>query len=308
MPAALPRLDDAFTGLTSGNTAGAVTVVRDGALVDHLAFGSTLGGAPVTPSTPLVLASVSKLFTAETIAKLVTAHRIALDEPVPWTAMELPHDPAWDTVTVRELLSHTSGMPIARASWLNLPGSCTIPLREALQSPPRSTRGTWVYSNGNYCALGILTALVTGLPRDVATRQLVLDPLRLGQAHLTTDAPLPSDGPYPQGAGRLDRLGGAGTWMASSDSVATMVAAITPADRVTLAPPGIFTDQYGWGHTGTVDGAKSCVWQLEGGRTTIAAVIIGNRPSSGGSVCDLLLPALAGDLGLPTPDPVRFPD
>ncbi|MEO5901590.1 MAG: serine hydrolase domain-containing protein [Ilumatobacteraceae bacterium] len=308
MPLALPGLDAAFTALTRGNTAGAVTVVRDGALVDHLAFGSTLGGAPLTPSTPLVLASVSKLLTADTIAKLVEADRVALDEPVPWTAMELSHDPAWNTVTIRELLSHTSGMPIARASWLNEPGSCSIPLQEALASPPRPARGTWVYSNGNYCALGILISLVTGMPLDGATRQLVLDPLRLGQAHLTTDAPLPSDGPYPQGTGRLDRLGGAGTWMASSDSVATMVAAITPADRLTLAPPGIFTDQYGWGHTGTVDGAKSCAWQLEGGRTTIAAIIIGNRPSSGGRVCDLVLPALAGDLGLPAPKPVRFPD
>jgi hypothetical protein len=282
VPMALPRLDVAFADLTGGNLAGSVTVIRDGAIVDHRAFGTTLDGAPVAPSTPLVLASVSKLLTAETIAKLVEAHRIDLDERVPWTAMGVAHDPTWDTVTVRELLTHTGGMPIARASWLNLPGDCSIPLQEALATPPRAARGTWVYSNGNYCALG--------------------------QAHLTTDAPLPSDGPYPQGVGRLERLGGAGTWMASSDTVATMVAAVTAADRVTLAAPGIFTDQYGWGHTGTVDGAKSCAWRLDGDRTTIVAIITGNRPGSGGQVCDLLLPALAGDLGLPTPKPVRVPD
>ena len=35
---------------------------------------------------------------------------------------------------------------------------------------------------------------------------------------------------------------------------------VTAADLTTLRPPGIISDQYGWGHTGTVDGAKSCAW------------------------------------------------
>ncbi|MCU1500844.1 MAG: peptidase family protein, partial [Ilumatobacteraceae bacterium] len=89
---------------------------------------------------------------------------------------------------------------------------------------------------------------------------------------------------------------------------AEMVAAITAQDRAILADPGIFTDQYGWGHTGTVDGAKACAWQLEDGRTTVVAIVAGNRPSTGGRLCDLLVPALAGDLGLGTEKPVRLPD
>ncbi|MCU1502070.1 MAG: peptidase family protein, partial [Ilumatobacteraceae bacterium] len=202
-----------------------MTVIRDHVIVDRRSSGATVGGRPVTASTPFVLASVSKLITAVTIAKLIEAHRVELDAPVPWGAMGLAHDPAWNTVTKRELLSHTSGMPVAGNSWLNDAGSCAIPLQAALAAPPLATRGTWRYSNGNYCSLGLLVEHVTGIARDAAARQLVFDPLHIGGgAHLTTEVPRPSDGPYALGVGRLERLGGAGTWMASSDTVAEMVA------------------------------------------------------------------------------------
>jgi hypothetical protein len=71
----------------------------------------------------------------------------------------------------------------------------------------------------------------------------------------------------------------------------------------------VMVDQYGWGHTGTVDGAKACAWRLEGGRTEIVAVVAGNRPSSGGRLCDQLLPALSTDLGqADLGKPHRLPD
>jgi hypothetical protein len=47
---------------------------------------------------------------------------------------------------------------------------------------------------------------------------------------------------------------------------------------------------------------------MEDGRTIIAAVIAGSRPSSGGRLCDALVPALAQDLGLFAGPPVRLPD
>ncbi len=138
---------------------------------------------------------------------------------------------------------------------------------------------------------------------------MALDALVDHDAHLTTDAPLPTDGPYVKGVARLERLGGAGTWMASSDTIADMIAAVTPDDLVTMAYPAVMLDQYGWGHTGTVDGAKACAWRLEDGRTELVALVAGNRPSTGGRLCDLVLPALASDLGLGDLGvPHRLPD
>jgi hypothetical protein len=66
-------------------------------------------------------------------------------------------------------------------------------------------------------------------------------------------------------------------------------------------------DQYGWGHTGTVDGALACAWVLEGGRTVVAATVSGRSPSTGGEVCDLVVPAVAGDLGMDQGSPDRSP-
>ena len=305
----LPALNGAFESLTHGNQAVSFTVLRDGQAIYRRAGGTTNGGTQVTTSTPLVLASVSKLITSLTIARLAEQHRVDIDAPMPWAAMGIAHDAAWDGVTARELLTHTSGMPVAGDSWFDDPGSCAIPLQEAMSRPPRATRGTWRYSNGNYCALGLLVEHLTGARRDAAARSMALDALVDHDAHLTTDTPLPTDGPYVKGVARLERLGGAGTWMASSDTIADMIAAVTPDDLVTMAYPAVMLDQYGWGHTGTVDGAKACAWRLEDGRTELVALVAGNRPSSGGRLCDLVLPALASDLGLGDLGvPHRLPD
>jgi D-alanyl-D-alanine carboxypeptidase len=304
----LPHLVDAFNFIIGTNDAVSLTVIRDHAEVLGLAAGVGASGQPVTPDTPLVLASVSKLVTALTIARLAERGKIDLDAPVPWTSMYLDPDSAWDNVTVRELLTHTSGMPVARATWLNTPGSCAIPLTEAMAKPPTATRGKWTYSNGNYCALGLLVQVVTGKTQQEAADQLVFDPIAVSGPHLTTDGLQNTDGPYREGVARLERLGGAGTWLASSDDVAHMLDSVTADDLRTLAWPAIIADQYGWGHTGTIDGAKACAWVMEGGRTVIVAIVAGSRPATGGKVCDVVIPALATDLGIWADKPIRSPE
>ena len=304
----LPTVDGAFGAIATGNPAASITIIRDHAVVYARASGSTLGGTPLTSDTPLVLASVSKLVTALTIARLAERGEIDVSAPVPWDRLFVAHDPAWDDVTVRELLDHTAGMPKAQRSWLNEPGSCAIPLTAALAAPPQSTRGRWTYSNGNYCALGLLIEAITGSGRDAAADVLVFDPIGITGPHLTTARPAPMDGPYLQGVARLERLGGAGTWMASTDDIAGMLDSITADDLATLQFPGIITDQYGWGHTGTVDGAKSCAWVMEAGRTVAVATVSGNKPVTGGTICDLVVPSIAADLGFWAGKPVRIPD
>lgn len=239
---------------------------------------------------------------------LVERGDLDVSAPVPWDRMFVPHDPAWDDVTVRELLDHTGGMPKMQDSWFNEPGSCAIPLTAALASPPRPTRGRWTYSNGNYCALGLVIEAITGRRRDAAARALVFAPIGVKGPHLTTARPAPTDGPYVLGVARLERLGGAGTWMASTDAIAQMLDRVTADDMKTLQYPGIMADQYGWGHTGSVDGAKSCAWVMENGRTVVVATISGNKPLTGGKVCDLVVPAIAADLGFGAGMPVRLPD
>ena len=284
-----------------------MTVVRDGRPVLQRAWGTTIDGAPATSDSPMVVASVGKLLTALMIARLDEAGAIDVDAPMPWADIGVPTHPGWADVTLRELLAHTSGMPVDRRAWFDGGVDCAGFLPSLVDRPPSAARGEWTYSNGNYCALGLLVEQVTGLPLDAAARALLFDPVGSSDAHLTTGGLLPTDVGYSLGVERLSRLGGAGTFVVSTDGVAAVLAGVTPSDRSVLTWPGVMVDQYGWGHTGTVDGALACAWVLESGRTVVAATVSGSSPSTGGEVCDLVVPAVAADLGIDQGPPDRSP-
>lgn len=298
----------AFDALAQVNDAVSMTVMRDGATVFARATGTTIDGAPATANSPMVVASVSKLVTAYTLAALAQAGMVDVAEPVPWDALGLSPDPGWANVTVRELLDHTSGMPVVRESWFSGIGDCGSSLPALVATPPAPHRGEWTYSNGNYCAIGELIERITGDSLAWAAQRLVFDPLGRVGVHLTTDGLLRGDVPHGEVVERLSRLGGAGTFVVSTDDLTAMLGATTAEDFETLAPPGIMTDQYGWGHTGTIDGAKACAWVLESGRTVVAVTVAGNVPNTGGQVCDLVVPAVALDVGIGSGErPIRSP-
>jgi len=284
-----------------------MTVVRDGRSVLDRASGSTIDGAPATSDSPMVVASVSKLVTGLMIARLDEAGWIDVDAPIPWNEITAVTHPGWADVTPRELLLHTSGMAVARSEWFRGGTDCAGFLPTLLDRPPSNTRGRWTYSNGNYCALGLLVEQATGLTLGAAAQALLFDPLGLSGVHLTTDGHLPSDVEYRKGVARLSRLGGAGTFIVSTADVAAMLASATAADLEVMTWPGLIVDQYGWGHTGTVDGALACAWVLEGGRTVVSATLSGRSPSTGGGVCDHVVPAVADDLGIGQGVPDRSP-
>jgi D-alanyl-D-alanine carboxypeptidase len=279
-------------------------VIRDGVPIVARATGPTIGGSPANSNSPMVVASVSKLVTAIAVGRLEQAGLLDIDAPVPWALLGLAPHPGWNGVTARELLRHAAGMPVVRTSWFTGEGDCRSYLPTLMAGPPAGHRGVWTYSNGNFCALGILVETVTGLRLDAALDALVFGPAGVSGAHLTTDGQRPEDIAYHRGVARLSRLGGAGSLIVSTDSIAGALAALGPADHETLRLPSGFVDQYGYGYTGTVGGAVACAWVLEGGRTVVAATVSGERPSTGGAVCDLVEPAIAADLGFwaGTPD------
>ncbi len=284
-----------------------MTLVRGGEIVFTRGAGRTIDDQQTTGDSPMVVASVSKIIVAVAIARLHEQGLIDVASPVPWAALELAPHPAWGDVTVRELLDHRSGLVTARSSWFTGEGTCRDHIPSLLTSPPKSHRGTWVYSNGNYCLLGLLLEQQTGLPLDAALQALVFEPVGVHGAHLTQGGLQPGDTPHPHGVNRLSRLGGAGSLIVSTDDTALAIGRLRPSDRAILAPPGMFTDQYGWGHTGTIDGAKACLWVLDDGDTVVSATIAGDSVGTGGDVCDIVVPAIATDLGIGAGRPDRRP-
>ena len=87
-----------------------LVVVRDGKVVKAKGYGlaSLELGVPASPETVYELASATKPFVATAILLLVQDGRISLEDKVSKYLNETPE--AWKSVTIRHLLSHTSGI------------------------------------------------------------------------------------------------------------------------------------------------------------------------------------------------------
>src|SRR6186713_1112981 len=102
----------------------ALAVVQDGKVVLTRAYGQrdVEADLPVTPSTQFVICSITKSFTATAIALLHNEGLLDWGKPVRDYLPEfrLSDAVATERVTIRDLLSHQSGLP--RHDWVHLPG------------------------------------------------------------------------------------------------------------------------------------------------------------------------------------------
>jgi CubicO group peptidase (beta-lactamase class C family) len=102
--------------MSTDNVPGAaLALIKDGRIILEKGYGfrDLAAHAPVTTATLFNIGSISKSFTALDVAQLVDQHRVELDTPV---IRYIPNfrlsDPrATRAVTLRQLLSHTSGLP-----------------------------------------------------------------------------------------------------------------------------------------------------------------------------------------------------
>ena len=130
----------------------------------------------VTDDTLFDLASVTKLFTATVVVRLADDGVLGLDDPV---ARFLPTyaGGARAAVTLRSLLTHTSGLPADSWVWRDQPdvdARRAALLEEPLVTPPGRVR---LYSCVGYLVLGLLLEEVTGRSLDVLVEELVCGPL-----------------------------------------------------------------------------------------------------------------------------------
>lgn len=169
---------------------GAVALVmRDGTCLDRVALGDAVRygpGAhvlppeqrrPMRPDTVFDIASLSKLFTAATTLALVEKGELELDAPVA-TRLEEFADGTRDAVTLRALLTHTSGLPAVLRLW-ELPTRAdrvAAVLSCGLQRPPGSE---FEYSCVGYIVAGLLLERVTGRSLPELVHRHVTEPLRL---------------------------------------------------------------------------------------------------------------------------------
>lgn len=163
----------------------AAVIVRDGQVVHEQTIGRDGARNPVTPRTPFLLGSVSKPVTALAVMQLIEAKQVELDAParryLPWFTP--------DDITVRQLLTHTSGIPEIATRGLtdqfdNSPGGLDKTVREVAKLD-RTNVGEYQYSDGNYAVLGSIVAAVGGQPFGDYLRQHVFEPLGMRDAAAT---------------------------------------------------------------------------------------------------------------------------
>jgi CubicO group peptidase (beta-lactamase class C family) len=122
---------------------------------------------PATVSTSYEIGSVTKEMTAAAVMQLVEGGKIRIDAPL---AQYLPNAPFANSVTIRQLLSMTSGIPeyLSGADLLTAirtPASPSQLLARVEGKPLNFAPGTrWQHSNTNYLLLGELIGHVSGQP------------------------------------------------------------------------------------------------------------------------------------------------
>ena len=144
-----------------------VAVMQDGKLVKSAGYGfaDVRAKTVAMPATVYGLGSCTKPITALAVLKLVEAGRVGLDEPIVTYLSGLPD--AWKGITVRHMLTHTSGLPNyrLRLDLNHLAGytQADSVRRLVAEVPLDFAPGTrYEYSNTNYHLLAEIIEKVSG--------------------------------------------------------------------------------------------------------------------------------------------------
>ncbi len=149
-----------------------VAVVRQGSIVFSAAYGSAnlQDGVAVTPQSVFSINSATKTFTGVAILQLAEAGKLELDAPISRYLDGLPA--AWQAISVRQLLNHTSGLPDvlvpprAQGTGTLVGGGSEDEAWKAVQALPMDfpTGTAYRYNQTNYVLLGKIIDRLSGQP------------------------------------------------------------------------------------------------------------------------------------------------
>lgn len=213
-----------------------IGLVQDQELVWAKGFGfaNLEQEIPATPQTLYRIASITKTFTATALLQLRDAGKLQLDDPLrrhlPWFEVQTPYPDA-PPITIRHLLTHTSGLP-RESAWPYWSDS-QFPTAEQLQAAlPRQqavlpSETEWKYSNLALALAGEVVAAVAGQAYPDYIEQHILKPLGMTSTLVQTPDPA-----HPGLATGYSRRLPAGTRQVSP---LTDTRGITPAANMTTS-------------------------------------------------------------------------
>jgi len=177
------QIDTLVTGALAktGTPSASIAIVRGGRIVLAKAYGRASDAIPVAqPDLPYQIASISKQFTAAAILLLEDEGKLSLNDTV---SKYVPDISGGDTITIRQLLSHTAGLQdywpqdysfAAMAKPTSPQGIVDIWGKKPLDFAPGSQ---WQYSNTGYVVAGLIVEKVAGEPLLAFLQSRIFKPL-----------------------------------------------------------------------------------------------------------------------------------
>ena len=167
------RIDELVgTYAAAGKFNGTVLVAAHGSVVFEKGYGyrDAEAKAPNDANTIFQLASVSKQFTAVTILKLVELRQLSLSERL---SKFYPDFPKADSITIEQLLTHTSGIHDFESDNVTMTSATEATLIARFRDKPYDFppgKG-WRYSNSGYSLLAFIIQKASGMSYEAAVRK-----------------------------------------------------------------------------------------------------------------------------------------
>lgn len=181
----------------NGLPGASIAIVKDGEVIYEKGYGHDSEGKPITEKTLMRIGSVSKSFTAFSVLQLVDEGKINLDDPVvKYLPKLIMNDIRFKEVTIRHLLSHTSGMPnptiVPPANTLEAGVERLYNWKLKWQPGDR-----YLYSNPNYWILARLVEVISGVEFTQYLEENIFTPLGMNDTLTMINA-----GDYVEGLSR----------------------------------------------------------------------------------------------------------
>ncbi|HKI01656.1 MAG TPA: serine hydrolase [Thermoanaerobaculia bacterium] len=168
-----------------------IAVVREGEIIQAKGYGlsNVELNVAATPETIYQSGSIGKQFTATLVMMLVEEGKLSLDDRI---GKHIAGAPAsWQNITLRHLLTHTSGLSNSLYKKINLRQDYTEDelVQQIAALPLDFAPGDrWNYSNPGYVMLGILIHKVTGKFYGDLLREKIFEPLGMTTARILNEA------------------------------------------------------------------------------------------------------------------------
>jgi D-alanyl-D-alanine carboxypeptidase len=179
----------------TGVPSASVAIVKDGQIAYLQAYGSARLDPPTLAQSEMrySIGSISKQFTAAAILLLQEQHKLSVDDKV---GKFLPDLTRANEITIRQLLSHTSGYQDYWPEDYVMPRMLEpVTAKEILDTwgkkPLDFDPGTkWQYSNTNYVIAGVIIEKVSGMPLIKFLHENIFVPLGMDRVADTDDGRL----------------------------------------------------------------------------------------------------------------------